>query len=443
MYLAKFFHRPPGNDDRELLLILDSSSGDGHSLLGFNMGGPNEPYLREDFSSARAAISALRREAEGLRRCGYGETADTRYTLRALAPNPRPKPAWQQGLDELLLCALLDDAASQSALMHKLAGAPAAQEPLYLWIAARYGFATKPDDHTTALAQAENARDALGARRASKAPLYAWSLRPLAIEAYVHDLLCEIHFAAGDMQAALEAAQHAQEVKGDQYRGGRIAWLLCQHFPAREEDAFEQAYRYAQFGGYEAVTALPAYTAYATRRQRRMESDKGWRWSGRGEPATDANLRDAELRLGVALPADYRRFLQTPRRTELLVRHAGTTINLRFFAATALVRQRDSLFRYITRTNRSVARAENYFRAEYGLSLRHLVPIAEPLDLGCNILIHLGRGDRFGWCYRWNHDGAWELDGAQPNFDAALAALTSGIERRDPSVLRFLGIGIV
>jgi len=71
------------------------------------------------------------------------------------------------------------------------------------------------------------------------------------------------------------------------------------------------------------------------------------------------------------------------------------------------------------------------------------VPIAEPLDLGCNILIHLGRGDRFGWCYRWNHDGAWELDGAQPNFDAALAALTSGIERRDPSVLRFLGIGIV
>ncbi|HYW59441.1 MAG TPA: SMI1/KNR4 family protein, partial [Xanthobacteraceae bacterium] len=142
MYLAKFFHRPPGNDDRELLLILDSSSGDGHSLLGFNMGGPNEPYLREDFSSARAAISALRREAEGLRRCGYGETADTRYTLRALAPNPRPKPAWQQGLDELLLCALLDDAASQSALMHKLAGTPAAQEPLYLWIAARYGFAT-------------------------------------------------------------------------------------------------------------------------------------------------------------------------------------------------------------------------------------------------------------------------------------------------------------
>jgi len=74
------------------------------------------------------------------------------------------------------------------------------------------------------------------------------------------------------------------------------------------------------------------------------------------------------------------------------------------------------------------------------VSLRDLVPIAEPVDLSCNIVIHLGRGERFGWCFRWDHDGAWELDGAQPSFESALAALTTGIERRDASVLRFLGL---
>src|ERR1700749_4948032 len=52
MYLAKFFHRPPGNDDRELLLILDSSAGDGHVLMGFIMDGRSEPYLRHDFTAA-------------------------------------------------------------------------------------------------------------------------------------------------------------------------------------------------------------------------------------------------------------------------------------------------------------------------------------------------------------------------------------------------------
>jgi hypothetical protein len=440
MYLARFFHRAPGNDDRELLLILDSSCGDAHSLMRFIMGGPNEPYLRQDFASAHEAVAALRREAEGLRRDGYSETADTRYTQRTLAPNPKPKPAWQQGLDELLLCALLDDAGSQSALIHKLAGTPAAQEPLYLWIAARHDFAIAPNDRAHALARAENARDALGARRASKMPLYAWSLRPLEIEAYIHDLLCEIHFAAGDMQAALDAAQHAQEVQGNQNRGGRIAWLMCQHFPDREDDAFDQAYHYAQFGGYEAVTALPAFTAYAARRRRRTEADHSWRWGGRGEPASEANLCDAEQKLGATLPEAYRRFLKTPRRSELVVRHNGTTTHVRFFPATQLARRRDNLFQFITRSERSLSKAAAYFHTQYGVSLCDLVPIAEPADLSCNILIHVRKGDRFGWCYRWNHDGVWELEGEQPSLDSALTALTSGIERRDPSVLRFLGI---
>src|SRR5205085_8353791 len=133
------------------------------------------------------------------------------------------------------------------------------REPLYLWVAARHGFAIAPKRHVRALAQAENARDAFGARRASKTPPYIWSLWPLEVEASIQDLLCEIHFAASNAKAALDAAQHAQEVAGNPHRAGRIAWLICHHFPAREEEAFEQAFRHAEYGGYETITALPAY----------------------------------------------------------------------------------------------------------------------------------------------------------------------------------------
>ena len=439
MYLAKFFHRPPGNDDRELLLIFDSSCGDGHALMGFIMDGRTEPYMRHDFATAREAVAAFRRAADELRDGGYVETADSKYTLRALPPDPKPKPAWQQGLDELLLSAIIEDAATQTALIGKLAATPAALEPFYLWLAARHGFASAPKGHIGALARAENARDALGARRASKAPFYVWSLRPLEVEAFIHDLLCEIHFAAGNAKAGLVAAQHAQEVDGDQFRGGRIAWILCHHFPDREEEAFDQAFRHAQFGGYEAVTALPAYAAYLERRKRKARPDRGWRWGGRNEPASEPALRETERKLGTALPKDYRRFLETPQRSELLVRIDDRIATLRFFAPAQLVKQREALVKFITRTDKP-STAEAFFRAQYGVSLRHLVPIAEPTNLSCNIVIHLGKGERFGWCFRWDHDGAWELEGPQPSFDAALAALTTGIERRDASVLRFLGI---
>ena len=443
MYLAKFLHRPPGKDDRELLLIFDRSGGEPHAsdhvLLGFVMGGRIEPYLRRDFASACEAVAAFRHAAEELREAGYVETADTKYALRSLPPEPKPKPAWQQGLDELLLSAVIDDTATQTALIDKLAATPAVREPLYLWVAARHGFAVAPKRHARALAQAENARDAFGARRASRTPPYIWSLWPLEVEASIHDLLCEIHFAAGNVKAALDAAQHAQEVAGNPHRAGRVAWLICHHFPAREEEAFEQAYRHAEYGGYEWIAALPGYAAFVERRKRKARREPGWRWGGRNEPASEAALREAERRLGIVLPKDYCRFLETPQRTELLVRIDDRIATLRFFAPGQLAKRRDSLYRFITRSDKPSV-AEAYFRAQYGVSLRHLVPIAEPTNMSCNIVMHLGKGDRFGWCFRWDHDGAWELDGAQPSFEAAIAALTTGIERRDASVLRFLGI---
>jgi hypothetical protein len=56
MYLAKFFHRPPGDDDRELLLI----PGGHPMILGARMHGSVETQT-EDFLSATSARSTASR----------------------------------------------------------------------------------------------------------------------------------------------------------------------------------------------------------------------------------------------------------------------------------------------------------------------------------------------------------------------------------------------
>jgi hypothetical protein len=56
------------------------------------------------------------------------------------------------------------------------------------------------------------------------------------------------------------------------------------------------------------------------------------------------------------------------------------------------------------------------------------------------LVIHLEQGERFGWCFHWDHDGAWELQQQTPSFNAALKVLTDGIEQRDPAILGFLGV---
>lgn len=68
------------------------------------------------------------------------------------------------------------------------------------------------------------------------------------------------------------------------------------------------------------------------------------------------------------------------------------------------------------------------------------MPVAEPAQHSRCVVIHLEKGERFGWCFHWDHDGAWELEQATPSFDAALKAITEGIERRDAAALEFLGI---
>src|SRR5438132_4842113 len=122
MYLAKFFHRPPGDDDRELLLI----PGRDPMIIGIYMDGNREAqrddFLREEFSAITDAVAAFRRQAGELAAAGYMETTHTQYTLRNLLPDPKPKPDWQKGLDDLMLAALsapLEDQAKQLAALRE------------------------------------------------------------------------------------------------------------------------------------------------------------------------------------------------------------------------------------------------------------------------------------------------------------------------------------
>jgi SMI1 / KNR4 family (SUKH-1) len=438
MYLAKFFHRSPGDDDRELLLM----PGGDPMIAGIYMDEARQTkrdnFLREEFSDMNEAAVAYRRHVAELVAAGYVETTHTKYTLRNLLPDPQPKPDWQKGLDDLMIAALSAPLGEQQKRLTALESTPAAHEPLYLWLAAHRAYAAG-DDNTETIRLAEAARDTIASRRAGKQPHYAWSVAEHDLEARIFEVLSWAHLRADDPAAALAAIERACEIKPSQDRGGQRASIICDHFPERQEQAFDDAFKYAEFGGYEDVIERPAYAEYLARRKRKSKSGKGWRWGAR-KPATKADLDNAESRLGAELPADYRKFLGKFGASELQVRLPEDSNELRFMAPSELGEQRDNLFNFIARTEQDPETVMEYFRKEYGVSVRDLVPVAEPAQHSRCVVIHLGKGERFGWCFHWDHDGAWELEQATPNFDAALKALTEGIERRDTAMLGFLGI---
>ena len=285
---------------------------------------------------------------------------------------------------------------------------------------------------------ADEARDARASRRAGKMPSYTWSIAETDLDARIFDVLSQAQLAAGEPSPALAAAEEAYRIAPSQDRGVRCATILCRHFPDRQEDAFDLAFGQGRHGGYQEITALPAYAEYLKRRAN-SKSAPGWRWKAK-LPALEGDLRRAESELGIRLPLDYRYFLASRGPTELLIRlpqHSGA---LRFHQPADLESQRRNLFVFIARTEQDHDKISGYFRKQYGVSVSHLLPIAEPAGESRCLVMHLEKGERFGWCFLWDHDGAWELKRLAPGFDAAMKALTDGIERRDSAILGFLGI---
>ena len=437
MYLAKFFHRAPGDDDRELILI----PGSDPLVIGVHMNWKGdrdaEHFLREEFADFADAVASFRRHVAELVAAGYVETSHTNYTLRDLGPDPQPKPDWQKGLDELMILSLYAPMAEQAEQIETLRGTPAEQQPLYLWHGARRGLSVG-DDPAETVRLAEQARDRIRACRAAGQPHYAWSLFEGELEGRILELLSDAYVQAGDLQNALATIEHLCRTAPNHQRILQRAELICACFPKRREEAFDDAYQWWEFGGYDDIMACDGYAAYEARRKSDT-SAKGWRWRP-GTPAGEANLCQAEDALGAKLPDDYRNFLLTRGETDLLVRLPDSSSELRFYAPADLVMQQRNVFDFIARSDEEFEEACAYFREQYGVSLRHLVPIAEPAQLSRCLLLHVEPGASYGACWQWDHDGSWELEQPQPGFDVAIKALTDGIERRDEAQLRFFDL---
>jgi len=199
---------------------------------------------------------------------------------------------------------------------------------------------------------------------------------------------------ADDPRTALQAIDEDYRVARSQDRVQR-AMILCDHFPERQEEAFDAAYSWSRFGDYKAITALPACVDYVARRKRKSKSDKGWRWKAK-QPARENDLRQAEAELGTKLPGDYRKFLATYGHTELWVRLPEKSGELCFYRSTELATQRSNLFDFISLTEKNPDKVDAYFRQQYGVAARDLVPVAEPAQESHCMVIHLGQGERFG-----------------------------------------------
>lgn len=437
MYLAKFFHRAPGDDDRELMLI----PGADPIVIGVHMSWKGDPdaehFLREEFSGIADAAASFRRHVAEFIAAGYVETSHTDYTLRDLGPDSEPKPCWQKDLDELMILSLHAPMAEQAGQLEALRGTPAEQQPLYLWHAARRSLSAG-DDPVETVRLAERARDKIRACRTAGQTHYAWSLFEGDLEGRILELLSDAYIQAGDVQAALATIEHLCRTAPNHQRILQRAELICACFPERREEAFDDAYRWREFGEYDDIVAFDGYAEYEARRKSDT-SAMGWRWRP-GTPAREADLRQAEDALGAKLPADYRNFLLTRGETELLVRLPDSSSELRFYAPADLVIQQRNVFDFIAHSEEEFEEACAYFREEYGVSLKHLVPIAEPAQLSRCLLLHVEPGESYGACWQWDHDGAWELEEPQPSFEVAMKALTDGIERRDEAGLRFFDL---
>ncbi len=454
MYFAKFLHKPPGEDDRLVLLALGSDTLMGIYLkevdyLAFDWSKPLPPganlpgeFLRQEFDTTRLSIAAFRHEVERLRAAGYVETHHTDYTLRDLGGDFTPKPAWQRLLDDAVMASFADPVEMQAQRLAALVGTRAAEEPMAAWLAARHASAIKSPD---ALERTEHARDMLLQREAAHRPCYAWSLPARAIKGHIYALLAHRYLdarATPDASAALEAINIALDAYREEDRLILQAWILSTHFPEREEDAYDSIYRHADRGGYESITARPSWAAYAARRAADTAAGRAtWRWSGGHQPADAAAIAAAEAALDVRFPDAYRGFLQERGRCELFVRLPDEDTRLRFAGPDQLSRMREDFIHFITLTD-SEANAAASFRESYGVALRHLIPIAEPYDASNLVLLHTEPGDRHGRCFVWNHDGAWELVHEQPDFPAMLTMVLDGIARQEEPALDLFNISV-
>jgi hypothetical protein len=451
MNFAKFFHKAPGDDDRMLLLVTDSDLLIGSYMrevdyLGFDWEAydktkdnlPGE-FMRVELDGTNEGIAAFRREAEALRQQGYIETHHTRHSLRDLGGDFTPKPDWQQAIDEALMSAVADPLEVQAERNAAFAGTPAQEQPLAKWLEARYASAKQRPD---SLELARQACDAWLRCQADGHAGYIWSVYAGLIKGELFELLGREYLFEGpnqDPAAALDAIVVAREASPTRYRLWLEAWIICNHFPERESDAYDAIYRQAGDSYFSELTSRESFEAYAKYRMADQQAGRAtWRWSSGTAAADEDEIAETENALAIEYPQDYRAFLKERGECSLFVRMPDEDALLKFAGPAQQIKMRDDFLNFVGRSDEPGS--SDAFLRDYGVSLDHLIPIAEPRNASNLLLLHVGPGERYGYCYVWNHDGAWELVCEQPSFAAMKKKLLGGIVSKDPEALDLFNI---
>jgi hypothetical protein len=438
IYLVRYLLNPATRGRQQHLLLEDSSWVLGQQLPdGDAESDPQQlgrRYFEETFENAGGAVLAFERLLAQSIEDGYFLTDITDRFTHEVPDDAKPKPAWQQAIDRYYLAMLhgnYDIALPDEPL--------ARAEPMWMHLDAirawRFDKARAADALPIALA----ARAELKRRKAEKLAYYTWSLPWVEEDAGLDDLLFGIYGQLGDKDKAFAAIRAAEDLATNTYRAERLAAMQCYAFPQYREDAFDVAYRYAQYGFGE-VIAHPDYAAYAARREAAIAAGQPvLRWHAMCDPSSAEEIAAAEHDIGAKLPDDYRGFLlrRGKSRLDLMKGDDLTTLT---FAAARDISIWGPVFRdwLDTMGDKEEAYSQAWAR-ELGVDRHKLWSIATPWDNSRCLVISLAGDATHGRCYLWDHDDPYLLVPIGDSFAEAVATIESGFVSGDNRVKTILG----
>ena len=391
-------------------------------------------FFEDNFDESAAAVAAFDRLAAEATAQGFFLTDLTDRYQEIIPPNAKPKPDWQQSIDALYLKLASRDYASAQA-EHPLSKT----EPLWLLLKAQHIHRLEPAFAGDALEFALAARDELNRRKLANQAFYCWSISPIEVEAGIHEQLFFRYADLNDTANAFKAIREAVDLSPDARRSENLALMQCFNYAQYRQDAFDTAFQYGRFGGYDDIRNHPEYAAYAARREAEIAGGTAHIcWMAMCDAASAAGIVAAETELARRLPADYRTFLERRGKSKLAFYLGNETTIMTFAAPADIADWQHALQQWFD----AMGDREEHFSKEWaenlGVDRRQLYSVATPWDNSSCLVMSLAEGKTYGHCYLWHHDEAYELVPIGDSFDEALETLTRGFSEGDPRVRTFL-----
>ncbi len=207
-----------------------------------------------------------------------------------------------------MILALSAPMAEQAAQLDALKGTPAEHEPLYLWLAAHRGKAAG-EDLAQAVRFAEQARDTLRcAARCRDSRITPGPSTRSDLEGRILELLSDVYLQADNPESRRsKTIEHLCKTAPNHMRILKRAELLCGYFPERREEAFDDAYQWSRFGGYEDIMAFPGYEDYEAQRKAgtsskglALETRYAGERSGREQSGAGASVSGSPMTIAIS-----------------------------------------------------------------------------------------------------------------------------------------------